>query len=136
MATKKRTCVICGTQYEYCGHCPSKNLIEPWRNLYCSENCQKAFNILSDYKHNRIEAKEAMNKMKSWGLTPNIVKEIHRSLVSDMFDKAEKEIKKEEEILISKAEIKDEIVVEEVQSDSDEPKKKKKNKEEKIVNDN
>lgn len=134
MAKKKRSCLICGTQYEYCGHCPNKNLIEPWRNLYCSENCQKAFYILSDYKHNRIEAKEAMEKMKSWGLTPSKVKDIHKSLVIDMFDKAKKIIEEKDETPILMAEIKEEVEVEEIKND--EHKKKKKNKEEKIVNDN
>ncbi len=130
MAKKNRTCVICGTQYEYCGHCPNKNLIEPWRNLYCSEKCQKAFNILSDYKHNRIDAKEAKIKMDSWGLTPDKVKELHRNLISRMFDEAKKEL----EIAEKDFELKSDTNVEETQID--EPKKKKKNKEEKIVNDN
>ena len=133
MAAKKRTCVICGTQYEYCGHCPNKNLIEPWRNLYCSENCQKAFIILSDYKHGRIDAKEAMDKMVSWGLTPDKIKDIHKSLVTDMFDKANKNVKAEEDAPILDSEVKDKTV-EEIKND--EPKKKKKDKEEKIVNDN
>ena len=56
---KLRTCKICGKQYEYCGHCPSKNLIEPWRNLYCSENCRETFQIMGQYSAGKIKATEA-----------------------------------------------------------------------------
>lgn len=84
---KKRTCTICGKQYEYCGHCPNKNTIEPWRNLYCSENCRDAFVLFGDYKTNKKDAVEVKNILSLWGISPEKVREIHKPIVSEIFDK-------------------------------------------------
>lgn len=82
---KLRTCKICGKQYEYCGHCPSKNLIEPWRNLYCSEECRNAFGIMSKYAAGKIGAVEARGKLESFGLSPTKVRDVHKATMVDIF---------------------------------------------------
>jgi len=82
---KKRICTICGKEYEYCGHCPNKNLIEPWRNLYCSENCRKAFQLFGDYKTKKKSAAEIRDTLSLWGLTPEKVREIHKPIVGEIF---------------------------------------------------
>ena len=65
---KMRTCMICGTRYEYCSHC---NHEEPsWKFLYHDENCKEIGNIWYAYRGNEIskaDAKKAMNAFK-----PNI----------------------------------------------------------------
>lgn len=98
---KKRTCTICGKEYEYCGHCPNKNVIEPWRNLYCSENCRDAFAIMGQYKVKKMDADEAKSKLEGFGLSPEKVRKIHKPIVVDIFKSAKKpdpelEIKTEE----------------------------------------
>ena len=82
---KLRTCKICGKQYEYCGHCPSKNLIEPWRNLYCSENCRDSFEIMGQYSVGKMSATEAREKLESFGITPAKVREVNKATISKIF---------------------------------------------------
>lgn len=82
---KKRICKVCGKEYEYCGHCPNKNVIEPWRNLYCSETCRDAYSLFDDYVSKKKSAVEVKNKLQVWGLTPSKVREVHKSVVSEIF---------------------------------------------------
>ena len=82
---KLRTCKICGKQYEYCGHCPSKNLIEPWRNLYCSENCRDSFEVMGQYSVGKMSATEAREKLESFGITSAKVREVHKATISKIF---------------------------------------------------
>lgn len=84
---KLRTCKICGKQYEYCSHCPSKNLIEPWRNLYCSEGCREAFEVMGKYSAGKMDVAEARTKLESFGISPNKVRDIHKAVVVDIFRK-------------------------------------------------
>ena len=86
---KLRTCKICGKQYEYCGHCPSKNLIEPWRNLYCSENCRDSFEVMGQYSVGKISATEAREKLESFGVNPKKVRDVHKATISKIFKDGE-----------------------------------------------
>lgn len=89
---KLRTCKICGKQYEYCNHCPSKNVIEPWRNLYCSENCRDSFIVMGDYAVGKIDAVTAKTKLEGYGITATKVREIHKGVVADIFRAAKPEV--------------------------------------------
>ena len=92
---KLRTCKICGKQYEYCGHCPSKNLIEPWRNLYCSEKCRDAFGVMGDYVAGKMTAVVAREKLESFDIKPGIVREVHKGVVADIFRAGKPSVKVE-----------------------------------------
>lgn len=95
---KLRTCKICGKQYEYCGHCPNKNLIEPWRNLYCSEDCCKAFEVMSQYAGGKISAIDAKTQLEICGISPVGVRDVHKAVVSDIFRASKPEPKIEIEV--------------------------------------
>ena len=82
---KLRECKICGKKYEYCGHCPNKNPLEPWRNLYCSENCRDAFKVMGDFTAKKISANEAKAKLDKYGLCVEKVRNIHKAVVMDIF---------------------------------------------------
>lgn len=96
---KLRTCIMCGTKYEYCSHCPSKNVLEPWRNLYCSENCRDAFTVFGDYKLKRLTALEAKDKLVGYKVTPARVKELYKPIVEDIFNEATPKVV--EEVVVS-----------------------------------
>lgn len=85
---KLRTCKICGKQYEYCGHCPNKNVIEPWRNLYCSENCRDSYTVMSDYVSKKKDAMEAKIILQRFGITPNKVRDVHKEVVTKIYNEA------------------------------------------------
>lgn len=108
---KKRICKICGKEYEYCGHCPSKNVIEPWRNLYCSENCRKVFAIFDKYVSKKMDAVEARAELEKMGFEPSKVREVHKPVISEIFKKGAKVIvedspKSEVEFITSVSEVK------------------------------
>ena len=64
MNTGDRICIICGTKYKYGGNC-SDNAVkhETWRNIYCSENCRKIFDVLSAQANGHISDKDAYNEI-------------------------------------------------------------------------
>ncbi len=93
MAKNMRTCKICGKEYEYCGHCPSKNTIEPWRNLYCSKECREVFNIFDKYASKKISAEKAKENLERLGFNPSKVRNIHKPIINEIFKDAQ--IKKE-----------------------------------------
>jgi len=91
MAKNMRTCKICGKKYEYCGHCPSKNTIEPWRNLYCSEKCREVFNVLDNFASKKISKEEAKKKLESLGFDLSKVRDVHKAAVNIIFEDNKKE---------------------------------------------
>ena len=70
MAENNRKCNVCGKAYQYCGHCSDNaKKGETWRNLYCSDNCRKIFDILSSRAFDHITDKEAKEKLKGLDLS-------------------------------------------------------------------
>lgn len=90
MAKNMRTCKICGKKYEYCGHCPSKNSIEPWRNLYCSEDCREVFGIFDKYASKKITAEKARERLSILGFDPSNIRDIHKPIINEIFRDAQK----------------------------------------------
>ena len=70
MAANNRKCNVCGKTYEYCNNCSDNgHKGETWRNLYCSDNCRKIFDVLSAHAFNHITDKEAKEKLKGIDLS-------------------------------------------------------------------
>lgn len=63
----EKVCMICGKHYVYCPNCGNGDPKETWRNLYCSDNCRTAFDVLSKWKNNAIatpDAKKILEELK------------------------------------------------------------------------
>ena len=54
-----RSCLVCGSKYKYCGHCNKNNIVERWKNTYCSKECRELFNTCSNFEGGLITGKEA-----------------------------------------------------------------------------
>lgn len=66
MASRKRKCIICQKEYEWCNNCDNNvNKNETWRNLYCSKNCNNIFNILSQNAFGHIDDAKAKEMLKN-----------------------------------------------------------------------
>ena len=64
MNNGERTCIVCGKKYRYCGNCSDNNVKkETWRNIYCSDNCKKIFEILSAQANGHITDREAYSEI-------------------------------------------------------------------------
>lgn len=70
--TKTKTCTICGTKYEYCGHCDSNNVNNMWRSIYCSENCRDIYDICGKYVSGKYSISDAYDKLKVLDTNKNI----------------------------------------------------------------
>lgn len=67
MAKTLRTCVLCGTKYEHCGHCGQTS--EPWKNIFCEENCRDVWKVLNSYDGKLITKEDAAEKLSKLDLS-------------------------------------------------------------------
>ena len=51
---EKRKCMLCATEYKYCGHCRGDNPEETWRYLYDDLECVGLGEILYAYRGKEI----------------------------------------------------------------------------------
>lgn len=108
----KKKCVVCGKEYEYCGHCDKNPKINRWRNQYCSENCRDILNTVTDYVGNLIDVKTAKDKLLKLNININMTKQISNyiTVIMSYIEKPKKEIKvksiEEETKIVEKDEIK------------------------------
>lgn len=83
--SNKRKCILCPShEYEYCGKCKPKEIIETWRYIFDSENCRDVYKILENFAGNKISATEA-NKLLLQYNVPD-VNEVHPSLRKNLED--------------------------------------------------
>ncbi len=70
MATKRyrRTCTVCGKEYEFCPDCREYALQPSWKNIYHDENCREIAHILTAVGRT-ITAEEAKEKIAKCDLT-------------------------------------------------------------------
>jgi len=93
---QKRTCIVCGKEYTYCWkdcHDGSSDP-EPWKNIYCSEDCRGIFNVCSKYASGDIDAKTAkrnLSKLKVPQLAK--VKDSVHDTLAEIYRKANESIR-------------------------------------------
>ena len=65
MRNDNKTCILCGKQYKYCEGCPGKyNVLETWRNIFCSENCREVYHVFDLLKAGKMTEKNANKELK------------------------------------------------------------------------
>lgn len=69
MGKLNRTCVVCGTQYEYCHTCGTQKDNQTWRNSFCSENCRSVYHVVVEYGSGLKTKQEALNLLNQLDLT-------------------------------------------------------------------
>lgn len=61
--SKKRKCLMCETEYEYCPYCLEYERQPRWRTLFDRAECQDVYYIISDWLGKRLTQKEAREKL-------------------------------------------------------------------------
>lgn len=56
---KKKTCVVCGKEYDYCNHCKSQSHLPTWMSLYDNENCRTIMNICTEFMAGNVSKTDA-----------------------------------------------------------------------------
>lgn len=59
MPKPMRTCIVCGTQHEYCGYCSEYDSLPKWKFLFDNENCKEIFHAVGDYIQDEMTAEDA-----------------------------------------------------------------------------
>lgn len=99
MAKKKRVCLVCGTEYEYCYNCDHSKEPKLWKTTFCSENCREIYKIINKYAFGHIDEAQAKALFKSKDLDlsnkKNFDPEI-KNMLSVIFAKKKKEEKEED----------------------------------------
>lgn len=74
--TKKRVCVMCGSEYTYCPNC-SKDAGKPiWMVAFCDDTCHEVYRILNDLGFKKITENEATKQLKEIDLSKKTFPEI------------------------------------------------------------
>lgn len=64
MATNNNLkCLICGSEYDYCPNC-GDNGNQSWRVSFCSENCNKLYDVITGFRDERYSKNEAYEKLQ------------------------------------------------------------------------
>ena len=65
MIKKTRNCIVCGTEYEYCGNCRKHASLPAWMAIYHDENCKAIMHIATEFMAGNLtkaDAKVALDK--------------------------------------------------------------------------
>lgn len=91
---KDRICLVCGSKYQYCGHCAEKIIL--WKTVYCSEECRAIFNECGNFEAGKLSQKDAYEKLISLNIKNKNVRDSVAESVAKIMA-YEQQIKKEEE---------------------------------------
>lgn len=70
MSQGDRKCIVCQKAYKFCSNCSNdEHKDETWRNIFCSENCQRIYNILSMQGNGHIDDSKAKDMLSNLDLT-------------------------------------------------------------------
>ena len=70
----KRTCFICGNDYDYCPTCDRDRLKPSWYALFCCDSCHELNSVLSANTSGRLSLAEAQMKLKQLNFNKNEIK--------------------------------------------------------------
>ena len=61
-----RTCLMCGTKYQYCPHCKEYDSTETWKFLFHDKKCLAISEIWYAYRGKEISKEEAKERMSQY----------------------------------------------------------------------
>ena len=61
----ERTCLVCGSHYQFCPRCRGGQNAPTWKNIYDTEDCKKIFEICSAYVNKRLDKADAAAQLKN-----------------------------------------------------------------------
>lgn len=64
-----KICIICKTPYHYCPSCSSDNDKPSWYAIFDGDNCYEIYNICTAYRDEKIDKKNAYEKIKKCDLS-------------------------------------------------------------------
>lgn len=69
MASRNKTCYLCGTRYKYCSTCSQDRMKPSWMGEFHSESCKDIFDICTRYNMEFITKDEAKAELTKCDLS-------------------------------------------------------------------
>lgn len=64
-----KQCIICGKMYSYCPSCHHDKNKPSWYAIFDGDNCYEIYNICTAYRDEKIDKKNAFEKIKKCDLS-------------------------------------------------------------------
>lgn len=100
MGKKERTCIVCGTKYDYCPRCAQYASFPSWKNNYDKEDCKILYNVINKYVFKHIDANEANDEIEK--LNVNVSNNEIKKVIDEIKANVQKENK---EVVIEETEV-------------------------------
>ena len=69
MASRNKTCYLCGTRYKYCSTCSQDRMKPSWMNEFHSESCKDIFDICTRFNMDMITKEQAQKELAKCDLS-------------------------------------------------------------------
>ena len=67
MGRRDRSCICCGTRYQYCPTCSNDRMKPTWMTEFCGEDCKELWTVATKFNMQMLtkeEVKEAISALK------------------------------------------------------------------------
>lgn len=82
--TKKRVCVMCGSEYSYCPNCSKDSDKPEWMVAFCGDVCHDVYKVLNSLGFNEITEIEAEKELKAIDLSGKKFPEITQKQIDTL----------------------------------------------------
>lgn len=103
----KRSCLMCGTEYEYCPYCRQFERQPKWRTLFDREECKNLHDVTSKYLVKDLSKEEAMKKLSSINLKDIKIKPQAQKVIDEIMQVSTEELKKVHDLVDESDEVMD-----------------------------
>lgn len=79
-----RTCLLCGTGYDYCPTCAADKRKPSWMSAFDKEDCKIVFETLSAYGMNKISTLEARKSIKNIDTNAMNLKDTQKDVIKEI----------------------------------------------------
>lgn len=69
MASRNKTCYLCGERYKYCSTCSQDRMKPSWMNEFHSESCKDVFDICTRYNMDMLTKEQAQQELAKCDLS-------------------------------------------------------------------
>ena len=69
MASRNKTCYLCGSRYKYCSTCSQDRTKPSWMNEFHSESCKDIFDICTRFNMDMLTKEQAQKELAKCDLS-------------------------------------------------------------------
>lgn len=97
---KKKKCIVCGNEYDYCPRCAAYASLPTWKNEFDKEDCKNLYYLINKYVFKHIDANEANDEIEK--LNVNVSNNEIKQVIDEIKANVQKENK---EVVVEETEV-------------------------------